>query len=185
MRRLGENRGVRRATPAPRAAAPAVEDGQLDAALAREPGEPLLRTEDLPLGGDDTAVLAGVGVADHHLEPRARPPFEELGGERLGSAQVVDRLQQRHDGHVEPCLRRERFGEHDVLRRVGHRDDQGVDRVRPAAPLERRGLGEHLQGRHWILTQLTGMQPQVERRPSEPENVQVPSKRGQPAVRDT
>ncbi len=184
MRGLGENRGVRRAAPAPRTTSSAVEDGELDAALAREPGEPFLRAENLPLGRDDAAVLARVGVADHQLEPRARPPFEELRGERLGSAQVVDRLQQRHHGHVEPCLRGERLGEQDVLGRVGHRDDQGVDRIPPVPPLKRGRLREHLQGRFRIVAQLTGVQPEVERRPREPEHVEVPPKRGQPAVRD-
>ena len=68
MRRLGEDRRVRRATATPGAAAAAVEHRQLDAALTREPRELLLRAEDLPLGGDDSAVLARVRVADHHLE---------------------------------------------------------------------------------------------------------------------
>ena len=129
--RLGEDRGVRRAASAPRTPAATVEDGQLDAALAREPREPLLRAEDLPLGRDDAAVLAGVGVADHHLEPVARAPVEELGRERLGAAEVVDRLEQRDDGHVEACLRGERLGEEDVVGRAGHRDDQRVDRLGP------------------------------------------------------
>jgi len=161
-----------------------VEDRELDAALAREPGEPLLRPEDLPLGRDDAAVLAGVGVADHQLERRARPAFEELRSERLGSTQVVDRLQQRHDRHVEPCLLGERLREQDVLRRVGHRDDQGVDRLRPPPTLKRRRLREHLQGRCGIVSQLTRVQPEVERRTREPEHVEVAPKRGEPAVRD-
>ena len=72
VRRLREDRRVRRPSAAPCAPAAAVEDGQLDPALAREPGEPLLGAEDLPLRGDDAAVLARVRVADHHLEARAR-----------------------------------------------------------------------------------------------------------------
>ena len=39
VRRLREDRRVRRASAPPRATAPAVEDGQLDTALARQPGE--------------------------------------------------------------------------------------------------------------------------------------------------
>ena len=78
VRRLREDRRVRRAAAPPRATAPAVEDRQLDAALARQPGELLLGAEDLPLGGDDAAVLPRVRVADHHLEPLARRPVEQL-----------------------------------------------------------------------------------------------------------
>ena len=52
VRRLREDRGVGRAAAAPGAAAAAVENRELDAALACEPGEPLLCAEDLPLRGD-------------------------------------------------------------------------------------------------------------------------------------
>ena len=68
VRRLGEDRGMGRPAAAARAPAAAVEHRQLDPALTREPRELLLRLEDLPLRRDDTAVLAGVRVADHHLE---------------------------------------------------------------------------------------------------------------------
>ena len=131
VRRLGEDRGVRRAAAAPRAAAPAVEDGQLDAALAREPGERLLRPEDLPLGRDDAAVLARVGVADHHLEPRARrcgrgAPRRAAAAPRRSS--IVS--SSGTTSTSSPASRGERLGREDVVGRPGHRDDQRVDRLR-------------------------------------------------------
>src|SRR5581483_9962256 len=64
--RLREDRRIRRAPAAARAPASTVEDGQLRAAFARYRRDRFLRPEDLPAGGEVPAVLAGVGVADHH-----------------------------------------------------------------------------------------------------------------------
>ena len=69
--RLREDRGVRRPAAAAGAAAAAVEDRQRDAGLAATRGELLLRAVDRPLRGEVAAVLAGVGVADHHLDVAA------------------------------------------------------------------------------------------------------------------
>ena len=67
--RLREDRGVRRAAAASRAAAAAVEDRELDAVTrARTVGEIFWRAIDLPLRGEVAAVLGRVRVADHHLQ---------------------------------------------------------------------------------------------------------------------
>ena len=62
---------MRRAAAPSRRAAAAVEDRQLDAPGRGDPRQLLLGAVDLPLRRQVAAVLARVGVADHHLE-RAR-----------------------------------------------------------------------------------------------------------------
>src|SRR5207245_896647 len=74
-------RGLCRDRPPGRGAAPAhrapaaVEEGDGNAALAPQPGEPELSLGELPVGRQKPAVLVGVGVADHHLE---HPPLFPL-----------------------------------------------------------------------------------------------------------
>ena len=70
--RLRQDRRVRRAAAAPCAATAAVEDRELDVALAGQRRERLLGAVVLPGGRQVAAVLAGVGVAEHDLEPRVR-----------------------------------------------------------------------------------------------------------------
>ena len=95
-RGLGEDACVRRsAAPAGRAAA-AVEDRQLDITVGGDARQLLLRAVDLPLRGEIAAVLARVGVAHHHLEAAAGTAIEDLLDEGAGSAEVGDRLEQRH-----------------------------------------------------------------------------------------
>ena len=71
--------------PRPGRAAAAVEDRQLDAAGGRDARQLLLRAVDLPLRGEVAAVLARVGVADHHLEAPAWAAVEELLDERAAA----------------------------------------------------------------------------------------------------
>ena len=106
VRRLREDRGVRRTAAATGAAAAAVEDRQLDVALAGEPGERLLRLKISHCAVTIAAVLARVRVPDHHLEPLTRGAVEQLLDERGRAAQVVDRLEKRHDLDVEARPRR-------------------------------------------------------------------------------
>ena len=87
---------MRRAAAPARRAAAAVEDRQLDTPAGRDARQLLLRAVDLPLRGEIAAVLAGVRVAHHHLEAPARAAVEDLLDERARSAQVGDRLEQRH-----------------------------------------------------------------------------------------
>jgi hypothetical protein len=128
-RRLRQDRRVRRAAAAPGASATAVEDRQLDPAFARDLGERLLSAEDLPLRCEVAAVLARVGVADHHLgtpiggEARV---VEERGQDGGRGAKVLDRLEERHG----PQRRLGQFERtQDVRGRGGRRDDQRVGRV--------------------------------------------------------
>ncbi len=97
-RRLREDRRVGRPAAPTRAAAPPVEDRQLDVSLAGDLRERLLGAEDLPLRGEIATVLAGVGVADHHLGAavgREARIVEQLGEDCRRRPQVVDRLQER------------------------------------------------------------------------------------------
>ena len=184
VRRLREDRGVRRTAAATGAAAAAVEDRQLDVSLAGDPGERLLRSEDLPLRGDDPAVLAGVRVPDHHLEPLTRGAVEQLLDERGRPPQVVDRLEKRHDLDVEADLGGERLGGEDVVRAPRHRDDQGVDAAAPSAPLERSGLGEQRLRVLALLGERARVEPQVEGGTVQAEDVEPPAKVGEPTVGD-
>ena len=45
----------------------AVEQSVGDAPFPQQVGDLFLRVVQLPGGGDDAAILAGVGVAEHHL----------------------------------------------------------------------------------------------------------------------
>ena len=99
---------MRRAAAAPGAAAATVEDRQLDVALGGERRQRLLRAVGLPGGGDVAAVLARVGVAEHHLEAPAAPLDERAevlvveqrrdGRGRL--AEVGDRLEERDEREI-------------------------------------------------------------------------------------
>ncbi len=173
-----------RPSPAPGAAAAAVEHRQLAAARGGDTGEVLLRAEDLPVGREVAAVLARVGVADHHLERVARTPVEQLADERARPAEVVDRLEQRHDADLEPRLRREALGRLDVRDRVRHRDDQRVERL---AAVERLHPRRRLESGAQPLVRLThgpGVHAQLQRREVEAEDVEPAPQRRQASVGD-
>ena len=97
-----------RAAAAPGASAAAVEDRELDAALAGQPRERLLSAEVLPRRPSVAAVLARVGVAEHDLETAATALderselriVEQRGDGRRGLAQIRDRLEQRDEREV-------------------------------------------------------------------------------------
>ena len=107
---------------------------------------------DLPLRGGDAAVLVGVGVADHHLLGPA-PQLDEapvglhrqqLPQHRPDRAQVVDRLEQRHEpepGHTRSQVHEPRLtGEHGRRQHVfdtpGHGHDVALhDLVAPGVHL--------------------------------------------------
>ena len=160
-------------------------------ALAGDLGERLLGAVDRPLRREIAAVLARVGVADHHLEPvaRARPPGARSARRRAAARTVVgrrlevgDRLEQRHDG--------------DAARRSGRataRTSAGLVvaetitvssarapwRARAAATASKtlaRPLGR--------LPHLARVKPDVELREVEAEQLDAPLERGEPAVRD-
>src|SRR5262245_53419946 len=88
----------------PYRAAPAVEEHQLDVALARDLVQGAVGAEDLPRARDHSAILVRIGVAEHDLLNSA-PPLEVAavlgrGPERATdvgrSAQIRDRFKQRH-----------------------------------------------------------------------------------------
>ena len=107
--RLGEDGRVRRTAAATGAAAAAVEDRELHVALGGQLGERLLGAVVLPGRRQVAAVLARVGVAEHHLEPPAAALDEcaealvveqRRARSRRRLPQVGDRLEQRHEREV-------------------------------------------------------------------------------------
>ena len=152
------------------AAAAAVEDRQLDARVACDLCERLLGAVDRPLGGEVAAVLAGVGVAHHHLEPvpaLGDPGAVTLVGEKLapgrvGRLEVGVGLEERHDGdglggeveHAEDVgCARGRGDDHRVERAVAVPGARGRDRLEdvPRAVGRRAHLARveaHVELRH-------------------------------------
>ena len=132
---LREDRRMRRSAASARTTAASVEDRQLDVGITRDLDEPFLRAVDRPLRSEEAAVLAGVGIADHHLEAAVailHASCETRIGEQLAddgrrAAEVRDRLEQGNDG--EPLVAQIEDGE-DVGggRRAG--DDHRVERFR-------------------------------------------------------
>ena len=182
--RLREDGGVRGAAAPPGATAAAVEDRQLGIPPAGDGGDLLLRLEDLPLGRQIAAVLAGVGVPDHDLETSVRrdsPVFEELRDDAGSRSQVVDRLEERHRTHVaRPQLEQPVH----VGRRAHARDD---DRTRRARAVALAGPAQGLQQGLRPLAprpQVLRVQTQVECRNVKAEQLHATAKRGQLAVRD-
>ena len=184
VRRLGEDRRVRRPAAAPGAPAAAVEDGQLDAPLSREPGEPLLRAEDLPLRRHDAAVLARVRVADHHLEPspgtrgrEARPRAPRRRAGRRSSRAAAH-------GHVEPSPRRRA-----TPRRGRRRPSASSRRSACRSPAFRAAAGAPRpprapRARRRLALAAACVHAQVERRHVQAEQLEAAPERGEPAVGD-
>ena len=121
--RLRSDGAVRRSPAAAGAPAAAVKDRQLDAAVARDGGELLLRAVDRPLRREVAAVLARVRVTDHHLH-RLGSLGKQLVDDRRGRHQVVDRLEERH--HLELG---QPPGAADVVGRRRSRDDEARHRL--------------------------------------------------------
>ena len=170
-RGLGQNGRVRRPAAAAHGPAPAVEEAERDAVPPSDFGEGLLRPVEGPSGSQDSPVLAGVRVSQHHLlnsSPRLDvPPVGPISQETVdhagGAREIVDRLEERDDvegGEGLPPfvdLREAGFfcekndGENVALV-VRHADDVGPDRHRrdvlqdPADGPERRHALPRLGG---------------------------------------
>ena len=101
----GDGAARRRAAAGDRAAAP-MEEGDGHAGLGADACQLRLRLGQLPVRGDEAAVLVGIGIADHHLLHVALPmgaAADERHRQRLAhdvgrGAEIVDGLEQRHDG---------------------------------------------------------------------------------------
>ena len=101
----GDGAAGRRAAAGDRAAA-AMEEGDRDALLGADLGQLRLRLGKLPVGGDEAAILVRVRIADHHLLHLALPMRgaadqrhrQRLAHDRGRGAEIVDGLEQRHDG---------------------------------------------------------------------------------------
>jgi hypothetical protein len=125
-----------------------VEQQQIDAGLATDRRQLLLRYVERPRRRQDPGVLPRVGVAEHHLLPPAArgelPGVDRVGQQRAQHLrrppQVVERFEQRH--HVDargrrvarevhqPRLARQQQHAQQVLGRGGHRHDVGARRRR-------------------------------------------------------
>ncbi len=134
-RRLRLDGQMCRATAAPHRAAPAVEQCQVDVLLPARSDDRFLRLVQLPGCGESTAVLGRIRVAEHHLLPSVDRIAIARDGEQLaqrgaGVAQVVDRLEQRHDAEwrLQPGGDLQRVNGQDVRWAFGHRDHVGAER---------------------------------------------------------
>ncbi len=107
--RQGLEKAVGRPGAARDGAAAAVEEAEVDAELGAQLGDALLGAVQVPLRGEDAAILAGVAVAEHDLLLRPRAPaglqreraarhrVREPGAQDVGRAlEVGDGLEQRH-----------------------------------------------------------------------------------------
>jgi hypothetical protein len=138
--RLRQDRLVGRTAAAADGAAAAVEQPAAHAALAGDAQDLLLRLVQVPARGEDAAVLAGIGIAEHDLlliarglQQRAVGGVAEQREHLLDVRQVLDGLEQRADADLaEPAVVRaagqagEPGQEHHlqhVTGGVGHGDD--------------------------------------------------------------
>ena len=140
---------VGRAGPAGDGAATAVEEDDPDAVLLADSGEVLLGAIEIPEGGEDAAVLIGVGIADHHLLREAvgnagvaaglqralRHRMRQEGVHDAGATlEVADGLEERDDGEQaigvigtaggQAGLAGEEIDRQQVGHRAGHAHDQ-------------------------------------------------------------
>ena len=127
--------------------------------------QPDLGAIQFPAGGEEPAILIAVGIAQHHFLD-LRPVGQQVAVERQrkdlvhdagGGAQIVDRLEQRHQVQIQLFFTRPQqpgfLQQHRQLQHVGHaggfRDDGGADGALAVAQLAgARGIenGEFLGG---------------------------------------
>ena len=133
--RLSEDRDVGGPAAASDRPAATVEEAQPHAVALGHVAQVALAAVDLPLARGDAGRLVGVGVAEHHLlhvpaqrhDPPVRGIVEHPREDRVGLADLLDRLQQRHEPdprdagvHVdEPRLARDQDGGEARRRRRG------------------------------------------------------------------
>ncbi len=144
---LGRDRPAQ-GSPAPaHRPTPAMEEGDRHPRLLAHPRELPLRLAQLPVRGEEPAVLVGVGVPDHHfLHPTlaAHAPAHQRNVEQFAhhlgrTLQVIDGLEERDDGQG-AALHRRLVGEEaslpgqevhsqQVVHRVGHAQHERPDRL--------------------------------------------------------
>ena len=139
--RLGQDRVIARPAAAPDGPASAMEKPQPDPGLARRLHQIELRAVQRPVRGEVTAVLVGIGVAQHHLLAAVAGIHDYPVDRQLQcllkdprpAPEVVDRLEQRHDTHRRVwcairnikqarLFQQQRCLQH-VRHRLAHRDD--------------------------------------------------------------
>ena len=146
-----------------------VEEPQPHAVAPRDVAQVALAAVDLPLAGGDAGRLVGVRVAEHHLldvaaqgdDPPVRGLVEHPGEDRVGVADLLDRLEQRHEPdprHAgvdvdEPGLARDQHGGEDVVGAAAHRDDVGLDHLGAVAIERRADRGERAVGPRPVLVE--------------------------------
>ena len=160
-RRLRQDRFVARPAAAPDGAAAAVEQAQLDAGVGEHLDQVDLGLVQLPVGGQEAAVLVGVGVAEHDFlqlalardqlrHQRQRHPFVHDAGRAL---QVGDGLEQRDHHRIEFAgggaqqagflLQQQHFEQ--VGHGLGVRDDVVADRPHAVALADVLGRAQDRQ----------------------------------------
>ena len=146
-------------------------------ALLPHPGELDLGLVQLPVGGEEAAVLVGVGIADHHLlHPALRPHaaahhrhIEQLLHDGGRALEILDGLEQRHDregaaldaGAVgeEPAGLGQQVGAEDVAHAPGHAEDEGPERLAVHLLPQHPDQPEHAEGLRGIVRDAWGRRP--------------------------
>ncbi len=118
-RRLSQDRLVARPAAAPDRAAATMEEARLDVVTAEDVDERHLGLVELPAGGQETAILVAVGIAEHDLLNAAAVveqacvfgEAQELIHHRAAMAQILDRFKERDDIEIErPFVRPQQAG---------------------------------------------------------------------------
>ena len=144
--RLGADRGKGAAAAAPDRAAASVEQLHPDAEFVEDRAERARRLGQRPGGGQVTAILVRIRIADHHFLMAPRPDDRgdlrqcEIGAHDFGAClQILDRLEQRHRhdrgggglaGTVEAEFLQHQVDFEQVGHRLAHRDDIVGDALR-------------------------------------------------------
>ena len=190
--RLGEDGGVGRAAAAPDRAASPVEEAKPDAVALGDVAKVALAAVDLPLARGHAGRLVGVRVAEHdllHVTPqRDDAPvgglLEHLGEDRVGVANLLDRLQQRDEADPrdagvdvdQPGLARQQHGGEDVVGAAAHRHDVRLDH---GGPIPVEGFAD---GHERVVRPGRALVQRRRRRRQRPPRPQLPDEQGAPCL---
>ena len=153
---LRKDRFIARAAATPHRAATAVKHPQLDIVRSGEPVEQQDQRDfgavQLPVAGEDAAVLVAVAVAEHDLLLGARAPHQirdsgqgvELAHDRRRVAQVADGFEQWHDDQVRRGFCIERSGQQSDFLLQQHHFEQVADGLGVADDVVTDGLRAEL-----------------------------------------
>ena len=162
--RLRQDGFVSRAAAAAQCTASAVEHTAGNAGSLGYGNDALLRVVKTPGRGQYAAVLAGIGIAEHHFlalalgieQMAVNRQFVKLGQNCFDAMQIVNGFKQRRYADVaipiagqasgQSCLRGKQHDFHDMRSRMRHRDDVFAKTLRPQIAAGMRDELEQTQG---------------------------------------